>query len=63
MTPENFDRKLRSLKEQSPFRPFTVSLSGGARFEVKDADGLVFRNGGAVYLGTDGSLEIFSTIT
>ena len=35
MEADNFDSTLTAFKKRSPFRPFTVALVNGDRFEVK----------------------------
>jgi hypothetical protein len=50
MTAENFDKALSGLKQRTPFRPFTVELIGGHRFEVDHPGALVVRDGVAVFI-------------
>jgi len=57
MEQDNFDRTLRAFKKRSPFRPFTVALVNGDRFEVDDPDALVIRDGVGVYVAP-GSVPI-----
>jgi hypothetical protein len=45
--------------ERRPFRPFTVALVNGDRFEVDHAKALVFRDGVAVYVAAGGVPVIF----
>lgn len=59
MEAENFDRTLRAFKRRSPYRPFTVALVNGDRFEVDHADALVVRDGVAVYVGPGGIPVLF----
>jgi hypothetical protein len=54
MEADHFDQTLRAFKRQSPFRPFTVALVNGDRFEVDHPDALVVRDGVAVYIGAGG---------
>ena len=42
---ENFDRILKTLRDRKPYRPFTVALVNGDRFEVDHPDALVVRDG------------------
>ena len=59
MEADNFDQTLNALKKRSPYRPFTVALVNGDRFEVDFADALLVRDGVAVYLGAGGVPVIF----
>ncbi len=54
MTAENFQQLLDALVVRQPFRPFTVELVGGRRFEVDHARAMVVRDGVAVYLAPGG---------
>ena len=51
---ESFDHTLRTLKGRTPYRPFTVALVNGDRFEVDHPDALVVCDGVAVYIGAEG---------
>ena len=42
---QNFDRTLNAFRKRSPYRPFTVVLVNGDRFEVDYPDALVVREG------------------
>jgi hypothetical protein len=57
--PDNFDRTLNAFKRRSPFRPFTVALVNGDRFEVNYPDASVVRDGVAVYIGAGGVPVLF----
>ena len=59
MQVENFDRALSAFKSRVPFRPFTVALVNGDRFEVDHPDTLVVRNGVAVYVAAGGGPVLF----
>lgn len=59
MAPENFQNALRALRQRQPFRPFTVELVSGDRFEVDFPDALVFRDGVAVFIGPGGVPVLF----
>jgi hypothetical protein len=59
MEADNFDRTLSTFKRRSPFRPFTVALVNGDRFEVDHPDALVVRDGVAVYIGAGGVPVLF----
>jgi hypothetical protein len=56
---DHFDHTLNALKRRTPFRPFTVALVNGDRFEVDHADALVVREGVAVYIGAGGVPVLF----
>ena len=59
MEMENFDHILKTLKGRTPYRPFTVALVNGDRFEVDHPDALVVRDGVAVYIGAGGVPVLF----
>ena len=59
MTAENFDQTLNAFKSRNPFRPFTVALVDGDKFEVDHRDALVVRGGVAVYVSPGGVPVIF----
>ncbi len=59
MEADNFDQTLNAFKSRSPFRPFTVALVNGDRFEVDYPDALVVRDGVAVFIGTGGVPVLF----
>lgn len=59
MEAEHFDRALGAFKGREPFRPFTVALVDGDRFEVDHPDALVVRDGMAVYLPPGGVPVLF----
>lgn len=59
MTTENFANALQALRQRKPFRPFTVELVSGDRFEVDFPDALVVRDGVAVFVGPGGVPVLF----
>jgi hypothetical protein len=59
MVAENFDHALNAFKRRTPFRPFTVALVNGDRFEVDHPEALVVRDGVAVYVGAGGVPVLF----
>ena len=59
MVAEAFDNALRALRQRKPFRPFTVELVSGDRFEVDYPDALVIRDGVAVFIGPGGVPVLF----
>ncbi|MBV9009786.1 MAG: hypothetical protein JO354_11570 [Verrucomicrobia bacterium] len=60
MQAEAFDRALRGLSRRVPFREFLVELVSGTRFVIEHPEALVFRNGTAIYIDTNGDLTIFN---
>jgi hypothetical protein len=50
MTAEHFDQLIDTLLERRPFRPFTVEIQNGERFEVDHPRSTVVRDGFAIYL-------------
>jgi len=56
---ETFDATIRSFKNRTPFRPFSVSLVNGERLEVDYSDALVVRDGVAVFVAPGGIPAIF----
>ena len=59
MTAEHFDGSLKTLRQRTPFRPFTVELISGDRFEVDYPDALVLREGVAVFIAPGGIPRLF----
>lgn len=59
MEAENFDRTLAAFRQRVPYRPFTVVLVNGDRFEVDHPGALVVRDGVAVYIGPGGVPVLF----
>ncbi len=59
MEAENFDRTMTAFKRRDPFRPFTVAMVNGDRFEVDFPDALVVRDGVAVYIASGGVPILF----
>jgi hypothetical protein len=59
MQAENFDNTLLALRRRTPYRPFTVVLVNGDRFEVDHPDALVIRDGVAVYIAPGGVPVLF----
>jgi hypothetical protein len=54
MAPQNFENALRAIRERQPFRPLTIELVSGERFEVDFRDAIIARDGVAVFLGPGG---------
>lgn len=59
MQVDNFEQTLNAFKTRSPFRPFTVALVNGDRFEVDYPAALLVRDGVAVYIAAGGVPVIF----
>ncbi len=59
MEAENFENTLSAFQGRRPFRPFTVVLIDGDRFEVDHAGALVHRVGVAIYISPGGVPIIF----
>ena len=59
MEAENFDHTLIAFKKRTPFKPFTVALINGDRFEVDYPDALLVRDGVAIYVSSGGIPIIF----
>jgi hypothetical protein len=55
----NFDNALQAFRRRVPFRPFTVVLVNGDRFEVDHHEALVVRDGVAVFVGPGGVPVLF----
>ncbi len=54
-----FERSLRAFQRVSPFRPFTVALVNGDRFQVDHPEALVLRDGVAVFIAAGGVPTLF----
>lgn len=59
MTDDNFERSLRAFQKRAPFRPFTVELVSGYRFQVDHPEALVLRDGVAVFVARGGVPVLF----
>jgi hypothetical protein len=59
MAADNFNQALTAFQQRSPFRPFTVVLSSGTRFEIDHPGALVFRDGVTVFVGPGEAPVIF----
>jgi hypothetical protein len=51
MTTENFRKVLLAMLDRRPFKPFTVELNTGVRFEIDHPDATVIREGVAIFIG------------
>jgi hypothetical protein len=54
MDRERFEATLSRLFEAGPFRPFTISMLNGEKFEVDFPNALAFRGGIATYISSRG---------
>jgi hypothetical protein len=59
MEADHFDRTMIAFKRQTPFRPFTVALVNGDRYEIDHPDAFVIRDGVAVYVAPGGFPVLF----
>jgi hypothetical protein len=59
MTTANFEKSLRAFQKRAPFRPFTVELTSGYRFQIDHPEAVVLRAGAAVFVSADGSPTLF----
>ena len=59
MEAEPFERSLRAFQLRTPFRPFTVVLVNGDRFQVDLPEALVLRDGVAVFIAAGGVPTLF----
>ena len=59
MTKQSFERILRAFQRRSPFRPFTVALVNGERFQVDLPEALVLRDGVAAFVAAGGFPTLF----
>lgn len=59
MDPGHFDGSLRAFQRRAPFRPFTVALVNGDRFQVDHPEALVLRDGVAVFVAAGGVPFLF----
>jgi len=55
----HFERSLRAFQRRVPFRPFTVALVHGDRFQVDHPEALVLRDGVAVFIAAGGVPTLF----
>ena len=59
MTAEHFQETLDVLMSRQPFKPFTVELIGGQRFEIDHHLSVSARGGHAVFTSPGGPLVFF----
>jgi hypothetical protein len=58
MDRETFTETMRALRNQAPFKPFTVVTVSGNRYEVDFPDALAVREGLAIFVGP-GRVPVF----
>ena len=59
MDVSQFERSLRAFQRRTPFRPYTVVLVNGDRFQVDHSEALVLRDGVAVFSAAGGVPALF----
>jgi hypothetical protein len=59
MDADNFDNTMNTFRRRVPYRPFTVALVNGDRYEVDRPEALVIRDGVAIYVMPGGVPVIF----
>jgi hypothetical protein len=59
MDRDTFDGTIRAFKHRTPFRPFTVAMVNGDRFEVDHPETLAVRDGVALFAAPGGVPVIF----
>lgn len=59
MDRETFDATIRTFKQRTPFRPFTISLVNGERLEVDHPDAIIVRDGVGLFAGPGGIPSVF----
>jgi hypothetical protein len=59
MDSSTFDATIQTFKRRSPFKPFTVAMVNGDRFEVDHPEAVVVRDGVALYVAAGGIPVIF----
>ncbi len=59
MDRETFDATIRTFKNRTPFRPFTISLVNGERLEVDHPDAIIVREGLGLFAGPGGIPSVF----
>jgi hypothetical protein len=59
MNIDHFMTTMQAYRNRRPFRPFTVTLVNGDRFEIDFPDALVVREGLGMFAATGGVPHIF----
>jgi hypothetical protein len=55
MTEQHFEQTFEELLTRKPFRPFTIELHGGRRFEIDHPGATALRAGVAVFVSPGGA--------
>ena len=50
MTVENFEKVMLAMIRRRPFKPFTIELHNGGRFEIDHPKATVLRQGVAIFV-------------
>ena len=61
MTPEGFDRALRSFARRSPFAPFWVEFVTGHQIHVVHPEAVHIRGNVVIHIATDGRQRLFDS--
>jgi hypothetical protein len=59
MDRDTFDTTIRTFRQRSPFRPFTVAMVNGDRVGVDHPEALVIRDGVVLFVGPGGVPHFF----
>ena len=59
MKRDDFEQQVRTSLRRRPFRPFSIVLTTGTRFEVDAPEALAFDGGAAGYLNPNGEPFLF----
>lgn len=59
MNRKNFEDTIKMFQARSPYRPFTIYLINGHRFEVDHPGAILVRNGTGVYVEPGGAPVVF----
>lgn len=58
MSPEMFEETILANKRRVPFKPFTIVVISGSRYEVDHPEAILVRSGSAIYMGP-GHVPVF----
>lgn len=56
---ETFAGTIRTFKQRTPFRPFTIVTTSGGRYEIDHPEAILERDGVALFAGPGGIPVIF----
>jgi hypothetical protein len=59
MKEEVFERSLRAFNKRTPFKPFFVELTSGARLTIDHPEALAHRGRAAMYIDREGNFTLF----